>query len=100
MSETVVQPNNIKISSREKVSKERAMPWTGQSFAEKHNHSLNKGEAKKAAKQATAIVENGGDEGMAIAVANRQINKLRKSGKISDRMHEKRTKKYEEAEAK
>jgi uncharacterized protein YdaT len=61
------------------------MPWTGKSFAEKHNKSLDKGEAASAAKQASAIVEKGGDEGVAIAVANKRINKLRKKGMISDR---------------
>ena len=73
------------------------MPWTGSSFAEKHNHSLNKSEAKGAAKQATAMVNAGVDEGIAIATANKRVNRLRKAGKISEREHEKRTKRYDVA---
>lgn len=61
------------------------MPWTGKSFAAKHNHSLNKSEAKSAARQATAMVQKGVDEGVAIATANKRINRLRKKGSISDR---------------
>lgn len=64
------------------------MPWDAKSF-KKHNHSLNPSEAKSAAKQATAILESGVPEGEAIAIANKRVNRLRKSGKISDRMAEK-----------
>jgi len=60
------------------------MPWDWKSFKGKHNHSLNKGEAKSAARQATAMVNAGVDDGIAIAVANKRINKLRKKGMISD----------------
>lgn len=51
------------------------MPWTGKSFAEKHNHSLKGKAADKAAKMATAMVENGVDEGVAIATANKRYGK-------------------------
>jgi uncharacterized protein YdaT len=73
---------NIAVISTRTESK---MPWTGPAFAKKHNHSLNKSEANSAAHQATAMINSGVDEGIAIATANKRINKLRKSGKISDR---------------
>lgn len=47
------------------------MPWTGKSFARKHNHGLNPAQAKKAAAQATAMVRNGVPDGIAIATANK-----------------------------
>jgi len=67
------------------------MPWSGPSFAKKHNHSLNPSEAKSAARQATALVEKGVPEGESIAVANKnaKVKRLKKAGKISDRMAEK-----------
>lgn len=46
------------------------MPWTGESFR-KHNHKLKGAAAARAAKQANAILAKTGDEGMAIAVANK-----------------------------
>ncbi len=55
------------------------MPWTPESFR-KHNHSLSPAEAEKASAQANAILESGGDEGTAIATANKHINKLRRYG--------------------
>jgi uncharacterized protein YdaT len=61
------------------------MPWTGKSFAAKHNHSLRGKAASKAASIASAIVRGGGDEGIAIATANKRVAKLRKRGAISDR---------------
>lgn len=61
------------------------MPWNAASFKRDHNHSLSKGEAASAAKQATAMVNAGVDEGIAIATANKRINRLRKKGMISDR---------------
>lgn len=47
------------------------MPWTGKTFAAKHNHSLKGQAANKAAKQATAMVKAGVPEGIAIATANK-----------------------------
>lgn len=70
------------------------MPWTAKTFASRHNHSLNKGEAKSAAEQASAIVRKGGDEGMAIAVANKRVNRLRKRGMISDHARSKMPQKW------
>lgn len=60
------------------------MPWTGAQFAKK-NRKATPAQAKKGAAQASAIVAKGGDEGMALAVANKRIAKLRKRGLISDR---------------
>lgn len=65
------------------------MPWDGPEFASRHNRSLDKGEAKSAARQASAMVKAGVPDGIAIATANKRINKLRKRGMISDRAHAK-----------
>jgi uncharacterized protein YdaT len=69
------------------------MPWTGKTFAAKHNHSLSGKSASKAASIASAIVRSGGDEGVAIATANKYANKhrnkLRARGIISNRAHAK-----------
>lgn len=48
------------------------MPWTGKTFAAKHNHSLHGKAADKAAAQATAMVKAGVPEGEAIATANKR----------------------------
>ena len=58
----------------------KKMPWTAKQFKKKHNKALTDAEAEKAAEQASAIVEKGGDEGMAIAVANKHAKKLRTMG--------------------
>lgn len=71
------------------------MPWTGPSFAAKHNHNLSGPQADKAAKIATAMVEKGVDEGVAIATANKRATirgkakAMHRRGLISDREHEK-----------
>jgi hypothetical protein len=52
------------------------MPWkTGKEFASKHNHALKGKAATKAAAQATAILKATGDEGLAIATANKNAKK-------------------------
>ena len=56
------------------------MPWTGKTFAARHNKSLSKVRAKMAARQANAILRRTGDEGMAIAVANKSAKKQRRFG--------------------
>jgi uncharacterized protein YdaT len=63
------------------------MPWTGKTFAAKHNHSLSGKAASKAADIASAIVRRGGDEGVAIATANKYANKLRSRGVVSNKAH-------------
>jgi hypothetical protein len=47
------------------------MPWDSKSF-QKHNKKLSESEAGKAARVANAVLEDSGDDGMAIAVANKQ----------------------------
>ena len=47
------------------------VPWDAASFASKHNHKLKGAAASKAAKQATALVNKGMDEGEAISIANK-----------------------------
>ena len=65
------------------------MPWkTGKAFASKHNHKLKGAAATKAAHVATAMVNKGVDEGIAIATANKIGNRARKSGLVSDRAAE------------
>ena len=50
------------------------MPWTGKSFAAKHNHSLHGASADKAAAIASAMVRRGVPEGEAIATANKRAH--------------------------
>lgn len=56
------------------------MPWTERSFREKHNRKLKGRAAKVAARQATAMVKDGVDEGIAIATANKTGDRLMKKG--------------------
>jgi uncharacterized protein YdaT len=56
------------------------MPWDAKSFKKKHNQSLTGAEASKAADQANAILQQSGNEGMAIATANKQANTRRRMG--------------------
>lgn len=50
------------------------MPWNGKSF-KKHNKGLSGSQATHAARIANAILKQGGDEGMAIATANKIIGR-------------------------
>ena len=59
------------------------MPWDSHSI-KKHNHALKGKAAGKAAAQANAILEKTGDEGLALAVANKNAKKSR-----ADRMKSK-----------
>ena len=54
------------------------MPWTGKSFAERHNKKLKGAAAEKAAAQATAMVKEGVPENIAIATANKTGNRMRR----------------------
>lgn len=54
------------------------MPWTGKSF-KKHNKGLTPTQATKAAKVANSVLEHGGSEGKAIAVANKAAAKDKSS---------------------
>ena len=51
------------------------IPWSGASFAKKHNHALKGKAADKAAAQATAMVREGVPEGEANATENKQAKK-------------------------
>jgi uncharacterized protein YdaT len=62
---------------------EAEIPWSGKSFSSKHNHSFKGAAAGKAASIANAILKRSGDEGMAIATANKRVNMMRKRGRIS-----------------
>ena len=55
------------------------MPWNSKSIL-KHNKKLKKSpaKAKSAAKQANAILRKTGDEGLAIAVANKNAKRKHK----------------------
>lgn len=60
------------------------MPWSsGKDFASKHNKKLKGAAATKAMKIANAIIRRGGDEGIAIATANKYGNKAQKKKKHS-----------------
>ena len=50
------------------------MPWNGKSF-KKHNRKLSSSESTHAARIANAILKQSGDEGMAIATANKIIGR-------------------------
>ena len=50
-------------------------PWNASEFKSKHNKSLSKPQARRASKQANAVLRETGDEGMAIAVANKNARK-------------------------
>lgn len=57
------------------------MPWSGKSFAAKHNKKLKGAAASKAAAQATAMVKAGVSEGTAIATANKTGDRMQSRGK-------------------
>lgn len=61
------------------------MPWTGKSFAAKHNKKLTGVRANKAARQATAMVNAGVPEGIAIATANKYANEAA-AGEVTRRL--------------
>jgi hypothetical protein len=53
------------------------MPWSAEQFKNRHNHSLSPHEAESAAAQASAMVREGVPDGIAIATANKRVNKKR-----------------------
>jgi uncharacterized protein YdaT len=90
MADTTSAPNNRTIIYRSKTQRERPrVPWSGKSFGSRHNHSLSGAGAAKAASIANAVLKRSGDEGMAIAVANKKVAGMRKRGRISDRAYAK-----------
>ncbi len=52
------------------------MPYSAESFREKHNKKLKGAAAAKAAEMATAMEREGVDPGIAIATANKHGNKM------------------------
>lgn len=58
------------------------MPWTPQSFKEKHNKDLTDKQAKKASEQANALLKSGVPEGESIAIANKHAHKKSKQEKL------------------
>lgn len=61
------------------------MPYTGKTFAAKHNHKLSGARASKAAAQANAMERAGVPPGIAIATANKHANQTphKSSGMIN-----------------
>lgn len=57
------------------------MPWTANTFRERHNKKLKGAAASKAAEMATAMVKEGVPEGVAIATASKHGNKMSKAQK-------------------
>ena len=114
MADTTAAPNNKLVSFRGRTQRERPrlmgglgivdaqsqsdggsyedqddqgntqVPWTAKSFKSRHNKKATPSQAKSAAKQATAMVNSGVDEGIAIATANKRIAKMRRSGSVSE----------------
>lgn len=62
------------------------MPWSAQSFKQKHNHGLTPAEAKKAAETANSILERTGDEALAIRTANHNAKHSRPQQVFSKQM--------------
>lgn len=56
------------------------MPWSPESFKDRHNHGLSPAQAAHAAHQANAILRSGAPEGTAIAVANKYAETHRDLG--------------------
>lgn len=52
-----------------------SMPWTGPQFRQRHNHSLSPEQAAHAARIANAILKRSGNEGIAIATANKMARR-------------------------
>lgn len=57
------------------------MPWTPESFGQKHNKKLTGAAASTAARMATGMVNAGMDEGKAIRIANAKGDKIQRGAK-------------------
>jgi hypothetical protein len=99
VAETAAAPTNKMIVFQGRAQREQprtggfGMPWNAKTFAG-HNHAASPAQAKSGARQANAILAATGDEGVALAVANKRIAKLRKRGLISPKAHAKMASKY------
>lgn len=67
------------------------MPWTGKSFAARHNHKLKGKRAAKAAAIADAMLVRGVDEGEAIRTANARAAGYHGKGKQASKSAKART---------
>ena len=61
------------------------MPWTPGQFKQRHNQGLSDEQAQQASAQANAILAKSGDEGMAIATANKNAMRREGTGKPGNR---------------
>jgi uncharacterized protein YdaT len=62
------------------------MPWTPESFAKKHNHSLSPAQGSQASKVANAILRETGDDAKAIRIANWQAKRMKRKTSIGEMM--------------
>jgi len=53
------------------------MPWTAEEFKRKHNKNLTDKQAKKAAQIANRVLQDTGDEALAIKTANARMRLLK-----------------------
>lgn len=58
------------------------MPWSGASFAGRHNHALHGDDASRAASMANAILKRTGSERIAIATANKHFERHDDGGEV------------------
>lgn len=61
------------------ADRSRLMPWSPQSFKERHNKNLSPAQASVASRIANAMLKRGADEGVAIATANKRAKQKPKS---------------------
>lgn len=76
---SLVDPHKGPTKQYMKMMEDMQMPWNGKSF-QKHNQSLSPEASSHAAEIANAVLENTGDEGMAIAVANKNAKQGKMAG--------------------
>lgn len=99
MADTAVSPNNVKVAYRGKPTRERAMP----SVSKAQNAAMWSAREGKSTIGIPASVGKEFTDAQApgsvkkLPVHVKKVDRLRKAGKISDRMHAKMTKKYDVA---
>lgn len=97
MSNTTVSPNNVKIAFKGKPTRERDMPSVSKAqnsamWAAREGKSTL-GIPASVGKEFTDAQEPGSVK--KLPAHAKKVNRMRKAGKISDRMHEKKTKRYD-----
>lgn len=70
------------------------MPWSPGEFKGRHNKAASPAQAKKGSEMANAMLREGVDEGIAIATANKHIQKMKRRGRISEKAAAKHLTKY------